>query len=342
MFTEIPAAEWRKLIPATLLFSNEAPWEWVQDTQVFGVIDPQTSQKIYCSVMGQSGEMRAVALYPGKEGWKSYLQLGSEDLDADPSELVYHQSCVVISFETPQNAERDDLALLQSVGISSDSMTLIPSFRSYRPGYLPQSPDLEEVKMMQLVVPQAFALLAELQGASVELPEEGLNENGEMLFRSQDAGENWRTEWVKPDPTVDFSPPVLTLDQTEIHRAAQLPQKEAIWLLDNFHLPHPAMNEAEVAFFPHAFVFFDLEVQEFRGIALLEPEDFPDLLCGMLVEMLDQQEIRPTQMVVSKRNNLILMRPFCQSLGITLHLQEDLDIRDALKEALLESMQAAE
>lgn len=337
MVTEIPAAEWRKLIHVAQRYAAVRPWEWIQDAQVFGVVDPDTLKSVYCSIMGHSGEMKALALYPGKEGWKSYLAIGAEDMDTDPSELVYGQNCLILSFDAPQEAEADDLALLKHVGVAVDDTSLVPSFRSYRPGYLPQPPNLEELRFMQRIVSQVLALVGDLPGSGEFLSEDGLNDEGKLLFRVPD-GEGWKMEWRKPDSTLDFSPAILTLDHDDLQKARKLPQKQAIWLLEDFHLPEPVLNEDEVAFFPRAFVFFDLEVQEFRGISLLQPGDFPDVLGSLLVEMMEQQKMVPTQMVVSKKTHLNLMRPFCQSLGIGIHLEESLDILADLREAVQEMM----
>jgi hypothetical protein len=340
MVTEIPAGEWRKLVLTALSWAEATPWEWVQDTQVFGVMDPATGQKVYCSVMGDSGELLGLAMYPGKKGWKSYLQLGSEDEDTHPTELVYYQCCLVVSFHPAQEAEIDDLSLLKHVGLADAVHGHVPSFRTYQPGYLPHTPGMAEVRLMQTVLPQALALLVELPGADHILPEEGLNEKGELLFRVYDPEtDSWHSEWQLPDSNLDFSPPVVSLDHAQTAQAQALPAEEAIWLLEDFHLPEPAQDGQGRSFFPHAVVLFDVEAQEFRGISLLQPDDFPALVGEVLVEMMAQQEMRPSQLVVSKKSNLILVRPFCQALGMALHLQEDLDILEDLREALLESME---
>ncbi|HEX2898974.1 MAG TPA: hypothetical protein VHS96_04565, partial [Bacteroidia bacterium] len=126
MLTEIPASDWRQLILSALKFSAVSPWEWVLDSQVFGVQLRESGEKIYCSVMGGAGELKAIAMYPGKSGWKSYLDLGSEGMDTDPNELIVRQRCLFTSFLPANEAEADDLALMKHVGQAIDAEQLIP------------------------------------------------------------------------------------------------------------------------------------------------------------------------------------------------------------------------
>ena len=81
MFTESPSATWRALVGATLKRASVSPWEWLKEGQTFGVQIQETGEKIYCSVMGQVGGLKALAIYPGKMGWKSYVELGTLETD---------------------------------------------------------------------------------------------------------------------------------------------------------------------------------------------------------------------------------------------------------------------
>lgn len=69
MTKDTPAiAEWRRLYEAAVCFRDSHPWEWMTETDVFGIQSPATGEIYYASIMGMRGEHRALALYQGSKG----------------------------------------------------------------------------------------------------------------------------------------------------------------------------------------------------------------------------------------------------------------------------------
>jgi hypothetical protein len=48
--------QWRRLYEAAVGVKELAPWEWMTETDVFGVQDPETQEIGFVSVMGALGE----------------------------------------------------------------------------------------------------------------------------------------------------------------------------------------------------------------------------------------------------------------------------------------------
>lgn len=338
MLTEISAHQWRILIDQALAFAQAEPWTWMDDGQVIGVVHPDSGEKGYCSIMGRESNFKAIALYPGRQGWWSYLQLSHEEADRDANEIMYKQRCIVLSFEPSEQADADDLALLKHAGLGrlADG-ALIPSFRSYQPGFVPGSPGPAEFEWLLFALPQALLAAQEVYAGHHVIPENGLNKAGEMLFRTQSPSGGWQSEWLKPDPSADFSPPTIQLEAELAQGVRALPASAEIWLMEEFYLPEPADDpDGGRAFFPRSVVFMDMESQEFRGLTLLHPDNWPDGAGESMVEMIFNQGRRPAQIVVSKRDSFILMKPFCASTGIAINLDQAIDILPDLREAVLE------
>jgi hypothetical protein len=338
MLTEISASQWRTLIERALDFAQAEPWTWMDDAQVVGVVHPTTQEKAYCSIMGRESDFKAIAIYPGRQGWWSYLQLSSENASTDANEIMYKQRCIVLSFEPSASADADDLALLRHAGLQRlAGGSLIPSFRTYLPGYVPATPDLEEFQWLLWALPQALAAAQEVFAGHHVIPDNGLNKAGEMLFRTQSPDGEWASSWLKPDPSADFSPPQIQLAPELAQAARTMTQSQDIWLVEEFFVPEPAEDaEGDRAFFPRAVVFLDMESQEFRGLSLLHPANWPQGAGESMVDMILNQGQRPAQIVVSKKENFILVKPFCQAAGIAINLDPSLDILPDLREAVLE------
>jgi hypothetical protein len=59
--------EWRRLYESAVRIKEMSPWEWMTETDVFGVRSPETGELGFVSVMGLLGEHYAVSLYLGSE-----------------------------------------------------------------------------------------------------------------------------------------------------------------------------------------------------------------------------------------------------------------------------------
>jgi hypothetical protein len=76
--------EWRRLYESAVRIKEMSPWEWMTETDVFGVRSPETGELGFVSVMGLLGEHYAVSLYLGSEGIHGFLDLQEMGPFADP------------------------------------------------------------------------------------------------------------------------------------------------------------------------------------------------------------------------------------------------------------------
>ena len=80
--TGMPSTDtWRKLYEAAIRVKTLAPWEWMTETHIFGVKNPEKEEIGFISIMGMAGEHYAISVYLGAEGLYGFWGLQDKDLE---------------------------------------------------------------------------------------------------------------------------------------------------------------------------------------------------------------------------------------------------------------------
>lgn len=343
MQTNVPKNDWEALLEEAVAYGRLAPWTWIYDSQLFGVEDPESGERLYCSIMGSLGDFLALGVYPGASGYQSFRKLYDVDPDTQAVDALYLQDCLIVSFDDDDILDPEDRTFLESMGGDYRVGNAYPCFRSYKPGYFPWVLDEAEVRMLRLALEQARIFAEEIRDSGAVVPMQSDGHVPEIPFRRFVDGE-WRTEKMKTDSPIQLSPPQLSFDpQTLKEAVAGYSLAEKYWLVEMFYMQQPVMEEGdERPYFPKAIVLLDLQSQQIVGMDAVKPHEVEEATVGSLLECFGHHGFLPNQMVVSNRENYILLKEFCKSLGIALEKDEQMNIVEELKSELFANMAAAE
>ena len=156
-----------------------APWQWMQETDVFGVEDPDTGEIGFVSVMGNVGEYEAVGVYAGPEGIYGFIDFQS-DPSASPDRLIEIPQ-IQLSFSESKFLEKRDRDLLKGVGLKFTGTK--PLFRSYRPGFLPWFITLKEARLLIHALSQTLEMSKRFAEESIVFPDDGDGKTEPFLVR---------------------------------------------------------------------------------------------------------------------------------------------------------------
>ena len=110
-----------------------SPWNFMQETDVFGFQDPESGALGFVSVMGQLGEFAAISVYRGVEGlygWRNFEELLKIDAKSEEAhDMVYEIPQLQLAFVEPMILERRDRDIINASGFKF-SKTQQPQFRS--------------------------------------------------------------------------------------------------------------------------------------------------------------------------------------------------------------------
>ncbi|HHY94522.1 MAG TPA: hypothetical protein GX513_05875 [Firmicutes bacterium] len=187
--------EWRELFLAAEEFRLLAPWEWMDDSQIFGVRDPWTGGVGWCVVMGAEQLTYGLAVYRGERGYGSYrLTMAEGD---DGADAVAHMDCLLLEFCDREELTDVDRKQVKAAGLKPRGRGVWPQFRSFLPWHMPWYLNSGEARYMRLVLGQACRVAAALRGES-ELP---LRRGSGLLVREAQASGSdwvWGDTWVEP------------------------------------------------------------------------------------------------------------------------------------------------
>lgn len=127
--------EARQLYDLAIQVKNLAPWQWMEETDVFGVANPETDELGFVSIMGSVGEYEAVAVYMGAEGLHDFIDFQADE-SATPQRLI-EMHHLQVEFSDRKYLEKEDRDLIKQLGLKFKGPGAWPMFRSYRPGYVP-------------------------------------------------------------------------------------------------------------------------------------------------------------------------------------------------------------
>ena len=108
-------SQWGSLFDSAMRIKQLAPWEWMSETDIFGVKNPESDEFGFVSIMGEAGEHFGVALYRGYRALYDFfnLQFDEEQKQYEYPELLLEIPQIQASFEDRADLEPWDYQLIR-------------------------------------------------------------------------------------------------------------------------------------------------------------------------------------------------------------------------------------
>jgi hypothetical protein len=228
--------EWSRLLESAGRIKQLAPWQWMQEDDIFGVTHPETGEIGFISVLGALGEHLAVSVYLGASALTRFLALQQAPqgvLDEHP-ELLLEIPQLQASFEDRDELEDWDRQLLRRLNLKFRGRKAWPRFQSFRPGFMPWRLEPEEIGFLTLALEQLEQVAPRLKEDRSFLSGE---EAGTLLIRSCRAGKRNTGKWkdrYERVPSPEFPPVQLAWDPGDVKKLKRMPAREDILEVDFF------------------------------------------------------------------------------------------------------------
>ncbi len=330
---------WEDLYQAATVFSDLAPWEWMYDSDIFGVEDPVSGEIGWCCIMGAAGQVFALGCYPGEEGYHSYARLvanaGENLSETDELALGLDQKILKVEFVDRNEVDKTDRAVFKSLGLKFRGHNQWVQARDMSPGYLPHYMTDRQAAFMTHCLQQAIEVAKRFRE-----DEETLKDTkGRMLVRTP-SGQNGNLTWKDsnlPEPEWE-EPPMREVNSFLVNRAKkELKREKAAICFSLDYMPSPILEGPEETrpFFSKIAMWIAYGSSFILGFKLFTPKEFDREFEPAFFEQLHEIEIIPEQLVVNSGLAYDAVEPITQALGIELIFEPDLDEFNEVREGMM-------
>ncbi len=310
--------EWKQLYSEAEKTIDLAPWQDLEEDDVFGVQNPETGQIGFVSIMGSLGEHLAIAVYLGEEALYDFWLVHEQQV---PPEQILEVPQLQASFEDRNELTAKDRNIIKSLGLKYRGRQAWPMFRSFRPGFVPWDLSGDEVRYLTHVLAQTRNVVLHLREAPDLLdPPDDIT----YLVRVPNTNTEGSVTWS--DKMMQVPPPEGRGQEFAVSRE----------MLDAVHKLKPSKITLEVDFF-----FTPMQIQEkkddrpYFGYMLLGIEQksgmvigfetmapipsFSDMLAQLpqaFLSILAKNKMRPKQIQVQSERTYSYLLPICDMLEI--------------------------
>ena len=326
---------WLNFFKAAEAFRDLAPWNWMYDQDMFGVKDPVTGEIGWCCIMGAAGEVFALGVYPGDEGYASYLRLLELDNDTEELDRTHaglSQKILKIEFVNRDETDETDRKTFKELGLKYRGDNQWIQAREMLPGYLPWYLNEKQAVFLTHVLQQAMDVARRFQ-QDEEILE---NDDDNTLVRVSEMtaqGLVWEDRYQSEPEFPEKEP--RQVNEFLVNRAKkELKREKAAICFTMAYMPG-AVKKGEGESRPYfARIGFWIAYGSayILGLELFTPKSLMKDFDEKFFQKLHMTKIIPGQLIVDSQMAYDLVEPICQALDIELILAPEIpDFKEVYK-----------
>lgn len=325
---------WQQLYTVMGHIRELAPWDWMEETDIFGVQHPEAGELGFASIMGMAGEHYAVGVYLGAKGLAGFWHMQDMAPFVEPEHLLQIPQ-LQASFENRSELHKKDLEIIKSLGLKFRGQHAWPMFRSYRPGCFPWFLESSEAQFLLYVLEQTLDVAPRYKTNPSLLD---MSDDESYLVRVKRKGKaGWEDQTMRVPPP-EPSTISITMDTQLLNHVKRLPKSRYRLDVDVFMFPSPVQDKGERPYFPYMLLAVERQNGMVLGTELLRPIPTLEAMWGQVPITLVQQFARaggvPQEIHVRSSILFQLLQSLVDELGFKLKLSDKLRQLDAARNAL--------
>lgn len=249
-------------------FFAAEPWDFFDETDIFGVRSPETGKEYFISIMGANDEVYSLAAYEGREALYKFWNIQMMGEVVPPSYLMSIPH-LMISLEDSEFIDPENVKQLKKLGVRPRD-NMFPGISKMVPGRLPQGLNDTELKDMFHILKQALHVVEESRPLNKSNIHSDQDDDQDYLFRLVEGTDS---KWVSKKITVP--PPTLksafTFHDNVLEDFMKAPKYNGPVEIDLQLLPSPIKDEKTGVYFPALLLAVDPQEEIILFMETIQP-----------------------------------------------------------------------
>ena len=332
--TQTPTLEeWKRLYDLMAQVKELAPWDWMEEGDIFGIQPPLTEEMGFISVMGALGEHFAVAVYQGAKGLGGFWNMHALGPKITP-EVALQAPQLQASFEDREMIAKDDREVMKKLGLKFRGAKAWPQFRSYRPGCFPWFIEEEEAKTLICALEQLLKVSPRFkENPKLFTPTQNELEYLVRVNRNGVWEDTVKRVTFREEKTLDL---LMNEEALEILRTL-MPGKFTLEL-DLYMMDEPVQDKrGERPYYPFMLMLADHDSGMILGVDLLPPLPSMEALWSQVPAVVVEKladGLPPREILVKDDMLHLLLQPVAEEVGFSLKKQSRLKMIERARREL--------
>lgn len=332
--------QFRSIYTSAIILARLAPWDWMDDTQVFGVEDPLTGIIGWCVVLGGSEQVFGLNVFMGDRGYSHLMEIMAGGMSTNPNLAVEMDALVLHYNDKKETSDEEALAFRDAASakrLMVGGRRRWPWARRFEPWRYPRAVTEEECRFLSEVVGQVYDVARRLAAK----PDMKLScRDGRLLVRVRHGrdGDAWIDSWESPGiwvrSTVEASPDADRLQGI----LGQSKRSTDIWEVDTFPLS-ALVQEAGAIYYPRAVLVMNKTSRMILHAGVLKPEERNwNPVMDTILESMERNGSVPSVLRVRNADLYSILKPLRATLGIRVRQVDSMPLMDSAARELSASI----
>jgi hypothetical protein len=333
--------KWNRLYQLMDELKELAPWEWMDEVDIFGVQNPVKDEISFVSIMGQLGKHYAVAVYLGAEGLYGFWDMQ----DAGPDlqyEALLEVPQLQASFENKNMLQPQDKKIINELGLLYRGQNSWPFFRAYHPGFFPWFLQEDERDFLITVLEQCIQVTKRSLDDPALLEPRVDERYLVRVLQSKSGKLEWQDQWLTIPPP--WSKPLSpSLDPKTVSAMTSMPVRDLTVEIDLFNTGMVIQDKGRRPHFAHLLLTVDQKTGFVLSNNLLSPlpslEAMWESVPQKVIENLVKLDLRPQQVLVKEGLMYQLLLVLSKKTDLPVVAVKNLPSINAARQHLMKSKQ---
>lgn len=247
--------KWKRLYDLAEDFIKMKPWEWMTDRDLFGVQNPSGEDDGYCCALGNAGEFFGFEVCLGDEGLQTHLKILNREIAIHDEDVLYVKKCLLFSLNDRQYLTRNDLDIINKLGLKFKGRNAWPQFQGYYPGFFPWYLTDKEAEFLIICFEQAKEVAPRFK----ENPFLFISPDTNKYYGRMLGDDNkWHDTWVEPKTYQKKETTQKEIDKDRFDSLLKKYKKiKQIWEISSFYGPAYITPKDKRPYFPITTLFVD-------------------------------------------------------------------------------------